>query len=104
MGGCAVSSHCEDGQKIAISWTDADGCLSTEEYQCDSNCDGSCDQCNEGCDDSCNEDCDQNCNMGCDEECNSDCDGSCDGSCSCKDADAASTRVAASGAMLLAVG
>ena len=121
--GCAVSSHCEDGQKIAISWTDADGCLSTEEYQCDSNCDGSCDQCNEGCDDSCNEDCDedsegnycddfysgcnydcdQNCNMGCDEECNSDCDGSCDGSCSCKDADAASTRAAASGAMLLAV-
>ena len=128
--GCAVSSHCEDGQKIAISWTDADGCLSDEEYQCDSSCDGSCDECNEGCDDNCNEECNEDsagnycddweygcnyecdgdpdtdradCNTSCDESCDSNCDGSCDDSCSCKDADAASTRVAASGAMLLAV-
>ena len=122
--GCKVSDHCTDGQKIAISWTDADGCLSDEEYQCDSNCDGSCDQCNESCDDNCNSGCDEDsegnycdehydydcrygcnedCTTGCDDNCNDNCDGSCDGSCSCKDADAASTRAAASGAVLLAL-
>ena len=121
--GCSVGSHCDDGQKIAISWTDADGCLSHENYECDSNCDGSCDECNEGCDDGCNEDCDedssgnycssweygcnydcdQNCNTGCDEECNDKCDGSCDDSCSCKDADAAAARAVSSGAALLAL-
>ena len=121
--GCKVSDHCTDGQKIAISWTDADGCLSDEEFKCDSNCDGSCDQCNESCDDNCNSGCDkdsegnycdehydydcrygcnEDCTTGCDDNCNDNCDGSCDGSCSCKDADAASTRAAASGAVLLA--
>ena len=40
--GCKVSDHCTDGQKIAISWTDADGCLSDEKYKCDSNCDENC--------------------------------------------------------------
>ena len=40
--GCSVGSHCDDGQKIAISWTDADGCLSHEKYQCDDNCDENC--------------------------------------------------------------
>jgi hypothetical protein len=40
--GCSVGSHCDDGQKIAISWTDADGCLSHEKYQCDGNCDENC--------------------------------------------------------------
>ena len=121
--GCSVGSHCDDGQKIAISWTDADGCLSHENYECDSNCDGSCDECNEGCDDGCNSDCDEDyegnycssweygcnydcdseCNSGCDEDCDGSCDGSCDDSCSCKDADAAAARAVSSGAALLAL-
>ena len=79
------------------------------------NCDEDCDECNESCDQDyegnscsswssgCNYDCDSECNSGCDEDCDGSCDGSCDDSCSCKDADAASPRTAASGAVLLAL-